>query len=226
MADLDKLKSVRSRAQASFTKRAHILTKPGFLEPTEVLKEWKLFRTDFSKVTDAGHEYVEALRELMDEEVQVFADQIDVKTAECENRFLEVKVATQETFWTSYAEEAFFKQVNTAETAITQAEEEEVNPRKSIKDRRLRNRALDREVVELGEMLVEWTELVPGSKALDLGTRHKTLKKRVLALSDKLEEDERDQVEGREENLGDDSGYKRGRALVWQVVSSGEMRHQ
>ncbi|KAJ8010259.1 hypothetical protein DPEC_G00073140 [Dallia pectoralis] len=142
----------------------------------------------------------------MDEEVQAFADQIDVKTAECENRFLEVKVATQETFWTSYAEEAFFKQVNTAETAITQAEEEEVNPRKSIKDRRLRNRALDREVVELGEMLVEWTELVHGSKALDLGTRHKTLKKRVLALSDKLEEDERDQVEGREENLRDDSG--------------------
>lgn len=205
MADLEKLKSVRSRAQASFTKRAHTLTKPGLLEPTEVLREWKIFRTDFSKVIDAGHEYAEALRESTDEEVIASANQVDEKTAECENRFLEVKRVTQETFWTSYAEEVFFKQAKTADTAITQAEEEEVNPQKSIKYRRLRNRGLEREVIELGEMLVEWKELVPGLKAVDLRTRHKTLKKRVLALSDKLEEDEADQVKGRERNLGDDS---------------------
>ncbi|XDV33290.1 hypothetical protein PO909_003748 [Leuciscus waleckii] len=205
MADLEKLKRVRSRAQASFTKRAHTLTKQGLLEPTEVLREWKIFRTDFSKVIDAGHEYAEALRESMDEEVIASANQIDVKTEECENRFLEVKKATQETFWTSYAEEAFFKQAKTAESAITQAEEEEVNPRKSIKDRRLRNRGLEREVIELGEMLVEWKELVPGPKVLDLRTRHRTLKKRVLALSDNLEEDEADQVKGRERNLDLDS---------------------
>lgn len=54
-------------------------------------------------------------------------------------------------------------------------------------------------------MVVEWKELVPGSRAFNLRTRHKTLKKRVLALSDKLEEDEADQVKGRERNLGDDS---------------------
>lgn len=204
MADLEKLKSVRSRAQASFTKRAHTLTKPGFLEPTEVLKEWKLFRVDFSKVIDAGYEYAEALRESTDKEVIESATQIDVKTAECEKRFLEVKKATQGIFWTSYAEEAFFRQAETAESAITQAEEEEVNFRKSIKDRRLRNRGLEREVIELEEMLVEWKELVPGPKTLDLRTRHKTLKKRVLVLSDKLEDDEADRVKGRERNFGDD----------------------
>lgn len=122
MADLEKLKSVRSRAQASFTKRAHTLTKPGLLEPTEVLSEWKIFRTDFSKVMDAGYEYAEALRESTDKEVIESANQVDGKTAECENRFLEVKNATQETFWTSYAEEVFFKQVKTAESAITEIE--------------------------------------------------------------------------------------------------------
>lgn len=205
MADLETLKSVRSRAQASFTKWAHTLTKPGLLESTEILREWKIFRTDFSRTIDAGHEYVEALRESTDKEVIESANQIDVKTAECENRFLEVKNATQETFWASYAEEVFFKQAKTAESTITQAEEEEVNPRNSIKDHRLRNRGLEREVSELEEMLEEWKELVPGPKALDLRTRYKTLKKRVLALSDKLNQDEADQVKGRESNLGDDS---------------------
>ncbi|RXN38928.1 gag-pol fusion poly [Labeo rohita] len=204
MADLDKLKSVRSRAQASFTKRAHTLTTPVLLEPTEILREWKIFRTDFSKVTDAGYEYAQALRESADEEVVGSANQIDGKTAECENKFLEVKKATQEIFWTSCAKEAFFKQAKIADLVITQAEEEEVNPQKSIKDRRLRNRGLEREVTELGEMLSEWKELVPGPKALDLRTRHNSLKKRVLALSDKLEEDEADQLKGRERNLGDD----------------------
>lgn len=204
MADLEKLKGVRSRAQASFTRRAHALTKSGLLEPTEILREWKMFRTDFFKVTDAGYEYAEALRDTTDEEVIASADQIDAKTAECENKFLEVKKATQETFWSGYAEEAFFKQAKTADSVITQAEEEEVKPLKSIKDRRLRNRGLEREVTELGEMLVEWKELVPGSKVIDLNTRHKALKKRVLALLDKLEEDEEDQAKGRERSLGDD----------------------
>lgn len=91
-----------------------------------------------------------------------------------------------------------------AESVITQAEEEEVNPLKSIKDRRVRNRGLERDVAELEEMLVEWKELVPGSQILDLRTRHKALKKRVLALSDKLEEDEADQVKGQERNMGED----------------------
>ena len=204
MADLEKLKSGRSRAQASFTKRGNTLTKPGLLESTEILREWKIFKADFSKVTDAGHEYAEALRESTDEEVKTSADQIDAKTAECENKFLKVKKAAQGTFWTGYAEEVFFKQAKTAESAITQAEEEEGNPLKSIRDRRLRNRGLEREVNELGEMLVEWKELLPGSKEIDLRTCHKALKKRVLALSDILEEDEADQVKGRERNLGDD----------------------
>lgn len=53
-------------------------------------------------------------------------------------------------------------------------------------------------------MLVKWKELVPGLKTLDLRTRHKTLKKRVLVLSDKLEDDEADRAKGRERNLGDD----------------------
>lgn len=47
MADVEKLKSVRSRAQASFTKSAHTLTKQGLLEPTEILKEWNIFRINF-----------------------------------------------------------------------------------------------------------------------------------------------------------------------------------
>ena len=134
MADLEKLKSVRSRAQASFTKWAHNFTKPGLLEPTEIGNGG--FSTDFSKVTDAGHEYVEALRESKEEEVIASADQMDTKTVECENRFLEVKRAAQETFWTGYAEEAFFNQAKTAASAITQAEEDEVNPLRSNKDRK------------------------------------------------------------------------------------------
>lgn len=61
MADLEKLKNVRSRAQALFTKRAHALTKAGLLEPGEILYEWRSFKEDFSRVTDAGHEYAESL---------------------------------------------------------------------------------------------------------------------------------------------------------------------
>ncbi|CAL8388968.1 unnamed protein product [Boreogadus saida] len=209
MADLENLKTVRSRAQASFTKRAHTLTKPGLLETTEILREWKIFRTDFSKVTDAGHEYAVALRESTDDKVIASAGQIDVKTEECENKFLEVKKAAQEAFWTGYAEEAFFKQAKTANSAITQAEEQaqnlfyqEVNPLKS----RLRNRGLEREVTELGEMLEEWEELVPGTKAIDLRTRHKALKKRVLALSDILEE-KSNLTEARNEYGGIEHGH-------------------
>lgn len=63
-----------------------------------------------------------------------------------------------------------FQAGQTAELAIIQSEEEEVNPMKSIKDRRLRNSGLEREVTKLEELLLEWKELVPGSKAIDLRT--------------------------------------------------------
>lgn len=42
--------------------------------------------------------------------------------------------------------------------ALTKAEEEELNPQQSFK-------GLQREVAELREMLEEWKDLVPGSKA-------------------------------------------------------------
>lgn len=160
MADLDTLKSVRSRAQASFTKRAHTLTKVGLLEPSEIPREWTMFKTDLTKVIDAGHEYAEALRESSDDEVVASAAQVDAKTMECENTFLEVKKATQGTFWTTYAEETFFQQAQAAEAAIRRAEEAEADPQKSIKHRKLSNRGLEREVAELGDMLEEWKELV------------------------------------------------------------------
>ncbi|KAL2087330.1 hypothetical protein ACEWY4_018389 [Coilia grayii] len=190
MADLEKLKNVRSRAQAAFTKRGNALTKPGLLEPLEILNEWKLFKADFTRVTDTGYEYAEALREVGDEESKTSAVLIDAKTAECEGRYLEVKTATQEIFWKRHAEQAFGTQTKTAESAIASAEEEEQDPLKAMKDRRLRNRGLDREVAELSDMLNDWKDLIPGTKALDLNTRYKSLKKRVLALEDKLEADE------------------------------------
>lgn len=194
MADLDKLKSARSKAQAMFTKRAKALTRPGILEPAEILREWNLFKTDFFKVTDAGYECAEALREAKDE---ASATEIDSKTEDCENRFLEIKKATQETFWASYAEEVFFKQAKIADSAISLAEEEEgTSPPGPIKSRRLRNRGIERELVELTCMLAEWKDLIPGSKSLDLNSRYMALNKRVLALHDKLEDDEADQFKG------------------------------
>lgn len=199
MADLDKLKSVRSRAQASFTKRGHTLTKAGLLEPGELLSEWRSFKEDFSRVTDAGHEYAEALRESADETVRASAEQIDQKTSECADRFLEAKRATQEAFWNGFAEAAFFTQAKTTDTALTQAEEEELNPQRSFKDRRLRNMGLDREVAELGGMLEEWKDLIPASKAVALRARYGTLRKRALALSDKLAADEEDEGSGRQQ---------------------------
>lgn len=47
MADLDKLKNMRSRAQASFTKRGHTFTKAGLLEAGELLSEWRSFKGRF-----------------------------------------------------------------------------------------------------------------------------------------------------------------------------------
>lgn len=122
MADLDKLKTTRSRAQAAFTKRANLLLKPGLLEPSEVSRDWRLFKAEFSRVVDVGYDYVEALREAKDDDA---AKEIEKKTEECENRYLEVKRATQEAFWAIHAEETFFKQVKDSDSAIKLAEEEE-----------------------------------------------------------------------------------------------------
>lgn len=194
---------MRSRSQASFTKRCHTLTKAGLLEPGEILREWKSFREDFCKVTDAGYEYTEALKESTDETVKASAEQIDQKTGKCADRFLEVKQATQEAFWNGFAEAAFFTQAKTVDTALTQAEEEDLNPQRSFKDRRLRNIGPDREVTELGEMLEEWKDLIPASKAVDLRTHFGTLRKKILALSDKLVVDEEDQGSGKQQGSVD-----------------------
>lgn len=142
---------------------------------------------------------LKALRESADEMIKASADQIDQKTSECADRFVEVKRATQETFWNDFAEAAFFTQAKTADVTLTQAEEEELNPQRPFKDRRLRNIGLDREVAELTEMLEEWRDLIPASKAADLRTCHRMLRKRVLALSDKLAVDEDDQEAERQQ---------------------------
>lgn len=44
-------------------------------------------------------------------------------------------------------------------------------------------------------MLLEWQDLIPGPKAVTLRTRYRTLKKRVLSLSDKLVVDEEEHGE-------------------------------
>lgn len=201
MADLDKLKSARSRAQAAFTKRGNALIKPGLLEPLEILNEWKMFKIDFTKLTDIGYEYAEALREADDDATAVL---IGTKTAECEDRYLEVKTATQKIFWESHAEQAFTTQAKTTESAIASAEQEDQDPLRSIKDRRLRNRALDREVADLLDMQNGWGELIPGPTALDMKTAYKSLKRRVVALEDRLEEDEEELTRGRRRVTGED----------------------
>lgn len=105
MADLEKLKNVRSRAQASFTKGGHTLTKAGLLVQGEILSEWRSFNGNFSRVNIAGQEYTEALRESADETVKASAEQLDKKSSECADQFLEVKQATQEAFWNSFVKQ-------------------------------------------------------------------------------------------------------------------------
>lgn len=38
--------------------------------PSEILSEWRNLKVDFSKATDAGYEYAEALRESTDQTVK------------------------------------------------------------------------------------------------------------------------------------------------------------
>lgn len=80
--------------------------------------------------------------------------------------------------------------------ALTHAEEEELNLQRSLKDRRMRNIDLDKEVPEFKEMLEEWKDLVP----VDLRTHHRMLRKRLLDLSDKLAVDEENQETGRQQD--------------------------
>lgn len=105
--ELERLKQKRSAAQTTFTKRAnHLTSRASALGEGEMREEWRNFKTEHSRVRDAGFEYATALREAVDGQTEEKAEHIDEKTAACDRKFDETQKIVLTSFWTRFAEEA------------------------------------------------------------------------------------------------------------------------
>lgn len=76
--ELEKLKLKRSAAQTAFTRRANYLaSRANALGENEMVGEWRHFKSERSKVRDAGFEYITALREAGDDHAEEMAVLVD-----------------------------------------------------------------------------------------------------------------------------------------------------
>ncbi|CAK6972110.1 hypothetical protein DPX16_9932 [Scomber scombrus] len=182
--ELERLKQRRSAAQTAFTRRANYLTsRATALGESEMVGEWRTFKSDHLRVRDAGFEYVTALREAEDERAEEIAEQIDKKTAECDNKFDETEQVVLKSFWTRFAEEAITTLANEAESAMDKAEETDYH-QLSRKQCDLMNKSLEREVYELEKEVNDWMNLIPRSMLTESKDCVRKLKKRREKLWD------------------------------------------
>lgn len=182
---IERLRQKRSAAQTAFTKRAnHLTSRANALEERDLKAEWREFKGDHTRVEDAGFEYAMALRELDDEEATKKADQVDEKTLECDRKFDAVKHLIQNSCWTRFAEEQISTLVKEANSALDQAEATD-HLQLSRKECELMNRNLEREVCEVNNLVIEWTEMIPHAALTESRGRSRMMRKRQERLWDK-----------------------------------------
>lgn len=182
---MERLKQKRSAAQTAFTKRAnHLNTRANALDESDLKAEWRFFRGEHTRVTDAGFEYAMALREAEDDEAIKKADQIDEKITDCNRKFDEVKDLVFNSFWTRFAEEQIATLMKEACSALDQAEATD-HLQISKMERELINKNLEREVYEVDNLVTDWMTMIPQAKLKEAKTNIRMLKKRQVKLCDK-----------------------------------------
>lgn len=181
--ELERLKQRRSAAQAAFTRRAnHLTSRVNALGESEMISEWRSFKSEHSKVRDAGFEYATALREA-DEHAEEMAEHIDAKTAECDHKFDQTEQIVLKSFWTRFAEEEITTIANEAASAIDQAETTDYH-QMTGRQCDLMNRSLEREIFVLEKEVDNWMNLIPRPKVTESKELIRKLKKRREKLWD------------------------------------------
>lgn len=222
--ELERLKQRRSAAQTAFTRKAnHLTSRVNALGESEMIGEWRSFKSEHSRLRDAGFEYATALREADDERAEEMAEHIDAKMAECDRKFDDTEQIVLKSFWTRFAEEAITTIATEAESAMDQAEAND-SRQMTRRQRDLMNRGLEREIGELEKEVNDWVSLIPRPKATESKECIRKLKKRREKLWDEwawqgnsqgwvlsgVEEDEPDEAveqnqDGRRSKPGDEA---------------------
>jgi len=175
--ELERLKQRRSAAQTAFTRRAnHLTSRVNALEESDMIGEWRSFKSEHSRVRDSGFEYATALRETDDERAEEMAEHIDAKTAECDRKFDDTEQIILKSFWTRFAEEAITTLATEAASAMDKAEATDYH-QMTRRQRDLMNRSLEREIFGLEKEVNDWISLIPRPKATESKECVRKLKK-------------------------------------------------
>lgn len=175
--EFEKLKLKRSAAQTAFTRRAnYLISRANALGEDEMVGEWKYFKSDHSRVRDAGFEYITALREAGDDHVEEMAVLVDEKTADCDRKFDETEQIVLMSFWTRFAEGSIITLAREAKSAIDEAEKTDYK-QKTRKQCDLMNKSLERDIVELEKEINDWMMLIPRPKLTEIKDCFRKLRK-------------------------------------------------
>ncbi|XP_062390786.1 uncharacterized protein LOC134078694 [Sardina pilchardus] len=167
-SELAALKGKRSKAQASFSKKANKLSLTvDLLEKKVLIDEIRALAVDFGRVHDAGLEYVDALGEVESEKEKEQAGKeaahVKEKTATCLVTYTEALELARETLWSKFAYGDFKLYADGAEEKCTEVEGTDVKKLPQEDFEVLRESLVER-IRMLQQKVLEWEGLLSGAK--------------------------------------------------------------